>query len=130
MMKLNGKKRVGWMLVGCLAFGAMFSHANVDAVAKKKFIVGNKTVNAESGITRTTAYGRTMSDGTVKSTIEGEYRYLLNGKKVKTGRVSNKNTITSLSFSAPKGGTSLTIESHHIITYSGDKADGYTSATY
>lgn len=127
---MNSKKRIGLVVAGCLAFGAMFSHADVNAVAKKKFIVGNKTVYAESGIARTTAYGKTMSDGTVNSTIEGEYRYILDGKKVKTGRVSNKNTITTLSFSAPKGGTSLTIESHHIITYGGDKADGYTSATY
>ncbi len=127
---MKGKKIIGLALVGCLACGVLFDYADVNAAAKKRFIVGNKTVNAESGITRNTAYGKTMSDGTVRSTITSEYRYVLNGKKKKTDTVTNKSTITSLSFKAPSGGTSLTIESHHILKYGGDTADGYTAASY
>ncbi len=128
---MNSKKRIGLMVAGCLAFGALFSHADVNAVAKKSVKVGGKSVEVRSTIARMSASGASMSDGTVKATVESKYTYALGGKQYTDAKkATSSSTITSVGFTAPPKGQSLTISSRHVLVYGGDKTIANTSAAY
>lgn len=72
-----------------------------------------------------------MSDGTVKATVESKYTYALGGKQYTDAKkATSSSTITSVGFTAPPKGQSLTISSRHVLVYGGDKTIANTSAAY
>lgn len=121
------KKVIAVMLVA----GMLVAGQN-DKVTAKTVNVGGKNVVVNSTIARTTASGHTGSDGTIKAYVDSSYYYALDGarKGPYTKTKGPVNSVASVNFSAAAGGVSLSITSHHELSYGGDSTQANTSASY